>query len=330
MLTSVDLLRTCRGEFRAAYDLNSKPSANLASCMELGIPSTQRTEFYDYDESAPEPVLQDRHEDMAEDTIASRVFSVTNLKYSRAIWFHEDDVEDRQTGGIATRARTLGSRFAMIPERVFALIAAAGTNRDLLRALPLAPDGAALFATTAGGVARFGATGGNLLTGNGVATGAAIRKDFWLAYAQFLLFQGTEGEPLLESVMDNATFTIRFNASLLEVFSEAFRQERTMQLVTESSANVGGAAVSNTLVEAGRKYRLWPTSRITDSDWEIYIDAPGVKKPIFEQKRRAVRVIEETVQNSREARRNGKLAITATMRSGFGIAPAFGAIKINN
>ena len=330
-LSSADLLRDIRAEFTNTYNTQATVSPNLSACMALGITSTKREEHYGYHESTPGLERWDRGEDMPEDEILSKSFSVVNYSFAKAIGFYEDDVEDMQLAGFREAARRVATKGKILPERMFFQIMRAAANAQLLQAIPNAPDGAALYAATAGGAARFGATGGNIVTGSGVASAAAIRTDFWDVMERFGAFQDTEGEPLLEDELDGSIVVVA-PRSASEVFTEAFKQERTIQIVENQagSENVGGAAVSNSIRAGNLNVKLWFSQRITDNDWSVFIDSPTVPKPIFEQIRQAMRVIEENRNNSRAARRSKRHAILADMRAGYGVALPYGTIKVNN
>ena len=274
MITSTDLLRDIRSEFLLTYRRQVGRSKNLSLGMSF-VPSTKNTERYGYWESAPHLERWDRNEKMAEDELLGRSYSVQNLDWAKAIGFHENDVEDVQLEGFRERARMLAGRAAKIPQDVYFQIKTGATNAALLKSIPTAPDGAALYAATAGGAARFGVTGGNILTGSEVASGDAVRADFWSAMERFRLFQDTEGEELLDDEIE-AGVLIEFNANLEEVFHEAFKQERTVQIVQNvaGAENVASSAVTNTIRERGLPITLWPTQKITDNDWTVTLTSP--------------------------------------------------------
>ncbi len=330
MITSEDLLRDISSEFLLTYRRQVGRHRLLPMVMKLGVGSTKRTERYGYWESTPTIDRWDRGEDMPEDEILGRAYSVVNLDWSKAIGFHDNDVEDVQLSGFRERARLLGGRASKLPQDIMFQMITAASNARLLKAIPNAPDGAALYATTAAGVARFGVTGGNIITGTGT-TGAQIRSDFWQSMERFRLFQDTEGEELLDDEVD-AGVTILFNANLEEQFHEAFLQDRTVQIVQNVAAaeNVAAAAVTNTAKERGLRVELWPTQKITDNDWTIHLQSELVPKALFEQTRQAPRTFEESRANSQRARRTKRNAIMVDMRAGFGVNLPYGTIKVNN
>ena len=331
-LTSEDLLRDIRSEFLSTYNRNVKADSKLGLVMRLGIPSTKRTERFGYFESTPTLEHWARGDDMPEDDLLAQSYSVSNLSWGKAISFHEDDAEDVQLGSIREQSRRLGARASKLPQDVHFQILTAASSSTLLPSIPNAPDGAALFAATAGGAARFGVSGGNIITGDGVATGAAIRADFWEAMARFRLFQDTEGEELMTGDEIDAGVVIEYNAANAEVFHEAFKQDRTVNIVQNvaGTENVGGAAVTNSAKESGISVTLWPTQKISDNDWTITLKSPMVPRPMFQMVRAAPRVIEENRTNSTRARRSKKHAVLIDARFGFGINLPYGSIKVNN
>ena len=330
-LTSADLLRDIRAEFLNTYNSEAKTSANLPLVMQLGIPSTKRTEYYGYHESTPGLERWDRGDDMPEDEILSRSFSVENFSWAKAIGWFEDDVEDMQLAGFREKARAVAYKGKILPEKIFFQVVTAAANAQLLQAIPNAPDGAALFSATAGGGDRFGVSGGNIISGSGVASAAAVRSDFWSAIERLGAFVDTEGEPLLEDELDGELVVVA-PRSASEIFTEAFKQERTIQLQTNvaGTENVGAAGVTNSIRAGNLSVRLWFSQRISDNDWTVIVNSPTVPKPVFEQIRTPMRVIEENRSNSTKARRSKRQAILADMRSGYGVALPYGAIKVNN
>lgn len=330
MITSEDLLRDIRSEFLLTYRKQVGRHRLLPTVMKLGVPSTKRRERYGYWESTPHLDRWDRNEDMPEDEILGRSYTVTNLDWSKAVGFHENDVEDVQLSGFRERARMLAGRARKLPQDIFFQIMTASTNARLLKAIPLAPDGAALYAALAAGVDRFGVTGGNIVAGSGT-TGAQIRSDFWRSMERFRLFQDTEGEELLDDEVDEGV-TVVFNANLEEQFHEAFAQERTVQVIQNVAANenVATAAVTNTIRERGLRVQLWPTQKVTDNDWTITLASELVPRPTFEQVRQAPRTFEENRTNSSRARRTKRHAIMIDARFGFGVNLPYGSIKVNN
>jgi len=323
VLTSDDLFRDINATFLSTYADTVGRHQSLPGAMRLAVPSSKRRERFGYYESPPVIERIDRGEAIVEDAYRAISYTVENLTWGKAIGFHEEDVEDVQLGDLREVARRLAIRAAQLPEQVFFQILQGTASSILLKKIPTAPDGAALYATTAGGNPRFGVANGNLLTGTGVATSGAVRSDLWSAIEQAKLFQDTEGEPLLADGDIDAGMLVIYGAGNEEVFREAFLQGRTVD------RGGGGQSVTNTILESGMNVSLWSTQRIADNDWYVFFTGCE-PKPVFETMRRAPRMIDETRDNSERARRNRILATLLDMRAGYGVNTAYGTVKINN
>ena len=327
--TSDDLFRDVQATFLETYQDVIGRNQKLGNAMALGMPSDKRKEFYGYFESPPTIDRIDRGESITEDSFKAISYSVENLTWGKAIGFHEDDLEDIQLGDLRQVARGLAKRAAVLPEQVFFQILQGSSNASLLKAIPTAPDGASLYAATAGGSDRFGVSGGNIVSGSGVATGSAIRDDFWNAVERAMQFQDTEGEPLLDDGIIDKGVTICFNAANLEAYLEAFVQTRTSSLGA-SLTPFSNAAVTNTILEGYQGgITLWPTQRISDNDAYLFFNDIG-PKPVFEQVRQPPRLIDETRENSERARRYRIMATLLDMRAGYGVNVPYATVKINN
>jgi len=321
-VTSDNLFREINGAFQKTYRDVVGRSALLAACMRLGVPSSKRKEHFGYLESPPKLSRLDRGQSISEDGFRAISYNVENLTWAASVGYYEDDLEDLSLLDLRAHAQQLARRAAALPEQVFFQILTGSSNASLLKAIPTAPDGAALFATTAGGSARFGVTNGNLLSGNGVATSAVIRQDFWAAVQQAMQFQDTEGEPLLSEGVVDSGVTVVFGASNMEAFAEGFKQTRTVD---------SNAAVTNTILEGySGSVRLWPTQRITDNDWFIFFGSESIQRPIFETMRQAPRLIDEDRSNSERARRQRIFSTILDMRAGYGVSLPYGCVKVNN
>tara|TARA_Y100000310_G_scaffold334113_1_gene413079 strand:- start:5374 stop:6384 length:1011 start_codon:yes stop_codon:yes gene_type:complete len=320
-----------RADFADAYRQSYEGvAARLSSVMDLGIPSDKLTEIYAYFQSAPYPRLWTRGQGIPADAFGSVQFSVTNRDWAIRIEWHENDREDDLTRSLMERAREAGRNFATLPERIFfQLLLNDSSNTELLPAIPNAPDGAAMYATTdSGGSARFGITNGNLLTGTGIASSAAVRNDFFGAVEQMRGFQDTEGQPLWsDSILDRG-FSVVFGVHNWQVFAEAFQQGRTLAAATTAQSN---AAVTNIIMESGLNIDLWPTQRIPSSDDDFFVFSKGAPhKPVFQQMRRALRESYGNMDNSDSARETKIEHVQWDSREGYGLMLPYQTVKINN
>ena len=328
-----DLLRDVRFEFRDAYkDTWKGVDAQLGSVMRLGSPSTKLTEYYGYPESPLHASRWDRGEGIPSGGFKTVAFNVTNYRYARRVTWERTDREDDQLQGILPTARATGSRFALIPERAFFEIET-GTA-SILPAIPNAPDGVDLFnATDGSGANRYGVSGGNIITGDGVATTQAILTNFYEAIARFLLMTDTEGQPLWGEDVIRKGVTVIYGSALIKAMGEAFIQIRQFQSVASATSPYGpaAAAVTNLVKDMNFNVSLYATPRKTDNDWSVWLNAP-VAPAVFEQVRDPLeeRQFLSADNNSDAVRDTETEGVQFRARLGYGVGPAYSAIKVNN
>jgi phage major head subunit gpT-like protein len=306
--------------------------ARLAAMMDLSLPSDGSYEIYPYFESAPYPTRWDRGNDRDFAGFKDVSFTVYNLDWNVGVLVHENDLQDDRTKSIMRRAMDAGTNMGGLPERVLYQMMTGATDAALLQAIPNAPDGAAPYSATDGtGAARFGATGGNLLTGSGVATSGAVQADFFSAMEQIRLFKDTKSQPLFDDDIVQKPIVITYNAANDMVFREAFLRQASLSVVQNVAAteNVAAAAPSNVILASGLQVTLMPTQRITDNDWFVFFDGCPVK-PFFQQKRQAVRMLQQAPENSDRARLTKEVGWMWDSREGYGTNLTFGTLKVNN
>lgn len=324
VFTASQITQWVRTEFTGIYNRTYDTYKDwLAPVMEQDLPSTRSTEFYGYYLASPHMKVWRRGEMASFKGFGSVSFSVENKDWVIGCDWHENDERFDQTKSLVDNARKSGARAAMLDYRVFLQIITDVVDVDLLAAIPLAPDGAALYANTAGGVARFGATNGNLLGGAGIATPTAIRTDFWTATEQFRLFQDGEGQELLTAAELDAGYTVIYGAANDLVFREAF-----VQGITQGSTG-NTNAVTNIIHDSGVKVTLRPTQKIADNDWFVF--ANGVyPRPVFSQAAYPLRETPFDFSNSDQARKTKVKSMMWDQTKGYGVALPIGTIKINN
>lgn len=321
-----------RSEFNDTYLVirNRQAESRLGLVMDLSIGATNRVHEFAYFEAAPHMEFWRRGDSIPTDAMGSVQFSVPIFEWARRVPWHKNDRKDDQTGSLVDSARRAGESAALLPQRFFFDLIT--NNAGTLPAIPLAPDGAAMFATTAAGVARFGVTNGNLLTGTGVATVAAIRGDYYAAIEQWKLMLDGKGQPLFaDETIDGGVILIHA-AENTEQFEEAFLQRRQGILGPDNSTDaVTSVQVSNLVQDASRNIQLWGSNRLSGNDWFLFLrNAP--KLPTFMLNREGVQEFTslEGDNNSDFTRDTGGEYIQWEERSGAGIALPYAAIQINN
>ena len=326
------------GTYRRMYEAQRE---RLARVMNLDLPSTKRTEFYFFWQSAPHMVKWAYGEQMSEGGFKGVRFNITNVRWGRAISWQADDRADDQTNSLLDQARGLGQSAALLDERVLFQIMQGTTDADLLSdaggdpgnestagGVPNAPDGQALFSTTSdGSAARFGATGGNLLTGSALTTGpleASMRTDYWAVREQWGLMQDTEGQPLFNSQDLEGEVVFALAADNWEIATQAFQRS-----VIPVAAGSGGAGVTDELGARGLTPTIWPTQRITTDDFYSALASVG-NRAVFSQSREGINEVIATMENSDIARQSDEESIRFKLRRGYGVAEPYALIRTNN
>ena len=321
-----------RNDFVDTYTAirNRQADGRLAQVMDLNVKATNRQHEFAYIEASPHVTLWRRGDPIPQDAMGSVQFTAVVHEFGRRVAWSKWDRADDQTQSLYDAARQCGESAGLLPERFFFDLINGGGGGGAANTLPFvpnAPDGAVFFATTAGGAARFGATGGNLLTGSGVASISAIQTDYYSAIQQFMLFQDGKGQPLLSPETIAAGAIVIYGAANVKIMEEAFIQKLQGRVLGTDA----GTTPSNVVLDASRNIDLWPTPRITNNDIYVFLKNPP-KKPTFLLEREALKEFTslETDNNSDLTRSTAEEYIQWEIREGAGIALPFGAICINN
>lgn len=307
--------------FMTTYQQVAKKNPRLQQLMQMGVPSNKRREYYGYFESPPLPERWDRGRPIPMESGRAITYDAVNLDWGKALGIHENDADDLKLGSARDWAQGLAKRYNTLPERIGFQILTGSVNQKLLASLPLAPDGAALFSATHGsGAARFGVTGGNIVGGSGVNNAGQIRDSFFDATERLRLFVDTKGEPLHDESLLDSGYLIIYNAEFDQLFREAFKQSITVD---------GNAGVSNIVLETGMGITLWPTQRLTGSDFIVHA-AGAEPKPLYEQVRSPLRTIESDRGNSDETRNTKFSKFFTDMRMTVGVNLPYATIQVDN
>ena len=313
-----------RTEFWDTYAAvnNRVADSRLSQVMNLSVGADNRDHDFGYFESSPHFDLWKRGGEITSKAMDSVSFNVPVYEWGRRVPWLKWDKDDDRTDSLMDVARQAGASAAKLPERMFFDLIQNQTT--ILPAVPTAPDGAVMFATTAGGSARFGATSGNLLTGTTGVNAANILSDFYTSIQQFMLFEDTEGQPLLGDDLMRQPFVIIHPVASTEAMEEAFLQKQ----------QDGGsqASVSNVVADTAKRVTLWPSPRLDSvdtRDWYIFLGAPP-KEPTFFLDREGVQKQTSLMEdnNSDLTRKSAEESIQWYSRSGAGIALPYGAIKV--
>lgn len=321
VLTANVLVNGLRSEFTDTYTKvrNRVADSRIGQVMDMSINVDNRTKEFAYFEAGPHAEFWRRGDPIPTDAMGSVRFTATVHNWGRKVQWHRDDRMDDQTQSLMDAARMAGESFGLLPERMFFDLIQGTTTT--LPAVPTAPDGGAMFATTVGGANRFGASSGNLLTGTGVSSVSTVQADYYSAIQQFMLFQDGKGQPLLSPETIAAGVIIMMAPANLRIFEQSF-----LQKLNQASS----AATSNVVQDASRNVELFPAPRITGNSWYVFLKNPP-KKSTFMVTRQDV--VEQTSfqgdNNSDQVRTVLQESIQWDSRVGAGIALPYGAIKVS-
>lgn len=319
------LRRGLRDAFANAYDTMAEQiREELAPVMDE-FPADTNQEYYAYYESAPHPRYWPRGSEVQKSGFKSVQFSVINYDYGVEIEWHKNDELDEQLGKLRSRAAQAGNNFAYSDTQAFFDLLQGTTS--YLPGTVTAPDGANIYATTAGGSNRFGASNGNLLTSTGnncFSSSSVLRGDIWRAVEQFLLFQDTEGKQLWPTDMVK-DIIVYFAADNLDVAVEAFN----LNWHSYSTVTAGNIPIQNSLMSGGIKIEPRPTPLITTDDAYVFLrNAPH--KPFFKQIRTPMEELPFDERNSKESARTLLRSLIFHEYSGYGAFLPYQTIKLNS
>lgn len=260
--------------------------------------------------------------------ISSKAFKDMGLTIRVDAWgtkveYHRDDAKDDQTGSLVTMAKNSGGLWFQRDDSNWFQVFNATTDSDGLPAALTAMDGAACFSATDGdSAARFGVTGGNIVTGQAFTSGAGIRAGYQAALSRMFQFQNTESQPLLDPGAKN--FLVFGAAADLAAYNEGFKQQMVLGAAPTSTSNGG---VSNVIADAGYNVTLNITQRLGTGVMVVACTDVPVK-PLVRAKRADPEENFETMENSDRARDTRKEAVQYHARTGYGVGLPFGLIKV--
>lgn len=326
IIASAVLANGLKSEFADTYTKirNRQADGRVGMLME-GVGATNRYHKFAYMNAAPHMELWKPGDTVPTDAMDGVQFEAVVHNWARRVPWSKWDRKDDQIGTLVDAARMAGQSAALLPERfLFDMLNGATTT---LPATMLAPDGAAIFATTAGGAARFGATNGNLLSGSGLTTTATVLADYYSAMEQFGLFQDGKGQPLFSPEVVGSGVLIVHAIADTEIFEAAFLQRRQGRVIGTDA----GVTPSNVVQDASRSVELWGSARLATGDWYIALKNPP-KKPFALLDREGVQEFEalEGSNNSDHVRNTGQEYVQWETRQGAVPLLPYSLIKINN
>lgn len=310
-----------QANFAHTYASSSAAEKALASkVMSMGEGAKARTVPLAYFETTDYPEYWPYGEDIPEGNNQAVSYSVTIRRWAKRIRWNRDDVTDELTHTLKQRALQLGEHFGTLHVRILFQILRNSVDPLLLPVVQNAPDGAALFSATAGGAARFGVTGGNIISGNGVVDVASIVRDYYRGIVRFTQQLDTKAQPLHNPGQSDAGIMVIYGTANKEVFERAFYG--TIQQGIQ-------AGISNPIKDTGKNFQLWETARITDNDWFIVLTGDPLKA-IGQFEVEGMETTEADWSNSDEARTRDVGYFQAKARYGYSVNLPYQIMQVDN
>lgn len=257
-------------------------------------------------------------------TMGERKHKTVTRDFGLDISWKRTDREDDKTQTLYQDAKQIGEGYATFPDEFMIQVITGASDYRLLPVIPKTPDGAGLFSATEGnGSARFRLSGsgygGNLLTGGGV-TPIKIREDFFkVKNLMFAKMKKPNGEDFIYSDNRLKRFMIMYSPELDEAMQEAFKQKIVLDT----------AGVSNIMIDSNNVPELWMNNRLSGNSYYIFnLDADVM--PFIFSTHKAVDTIEYNRTNSDLARFNRLEGILTEYRVQYGLAEAYGVVKVSN
>lgn len=325
-----------RAGFENAYEsVWPNMTAMLSPIVDFGLPAVSETNTAAYPLSAPHPKIWNRGEDVSEQGFGFKKFTYVVRDWEGKVTWHQNDERYDQTKSLVKQAEQTGANMARLVWRVANQIVTATTDSSLLPAIPNAPDGAALYSATDGAsAARFGVSGGNIVTQTGT-TGTAVQADLYTTLQRFSNMQDTEGQELWPADMLQGGLTIVHGPSMLKAVADAFQQRINVVSMTAAGAQdasvgvVAAGAKSNVILDAGFQIRTICSAKITGTKLYVFLENVP-RKPLFHYRPPGGEMVTafEDMTNSDRSRKTGLKARQWTESWGMAVFLPYGTIVI--
>lgn len=321
------LTQGIRNEFAFAYSpAYQTVMSEISQVMWADATSDKISELYGGMKSPLHPVAWKPGDIIGSKSLLSSQYRVQNRDFGRRVYLPRNYTDD-QTGTVMAVSRGLGQNWAMLPERIFYQYIQAGTDADLLPAVPTSEDGNALYV----GTTRYGSASGNIVTQTGSSTVQQIITDFFSVVRRFMEFQDTESQPFWPAdIVRRNGVTVFYGSSLTLVMQQTAVQLLAHSVSTgvDATTPATGAATTNTLIASGIPVTWVPSQRITNTAIYTFLRGlPVEKRPIVRQVREGMTEAQGNWSTSDHTRDTGEEYVQFKSREGWGSYLAIGTIK---
>lgn len=287
---------------------------------ELGYDKAQ-VSSYAWKEALPFPKKYEFNRGRQHQEIKDVRLDVKVSPYELTIDARRDDIFFDQMKDLKAHLEYGVKRMLQIPHKQATefLTGVADINPDL----PVSTDGAALYSTVNGDSEnRYGVSGGNIVTGSGATTTAAVSDDIFEAQERAMQFLDPASELIYDE--DDVKFSnlhLMFPPQMTKV---AQKIAKSGFLRTDTSNTVS----EDNIMYGELTYHINP--RLTDAtDWYVFIDHP-VWKPFVKRQQTDIEAIWADITNSDIAREKDLEMLYSKWYCGTAVWCPFTTIKINN
>lgn len=315
------LTQGIRNEFALVYAPRYKGVMDrIGGVVWLEVTSDKISELYGFLNAAIYPVRWDPGNVIGAKSITSVQFRVTNRDFGRRVYLPRN-YEDDQTGTAYQVARALGQNWATLSERIFYQIIQAGTDNDLLPAVPTPADGSALYISTT----RYGSSDGNIVSVTGTSIVQDVITDIFDVKRRLIEFQNTESQPFWDMSDVDRGLTIFYGSSLTQVM-----EQTRSQVLVPFANSTSNAGISNAIQDARFVPQFVNSQRITNTSWYAFLNGvDGPQRPLFRQVRKQMSEAQGNWATSDHTRDVGEPYVQFDSREGWGSALAIGTIRVS-
>lgn len=321
------ILPGVRDDFVNSYKVQSmdRVKSQLAGLMKLELSVGARRERFAFPEATPKVSRWDSGTGITHRSFNYRQWEGEVQRWGVAMDWLKIDEEDDQLKALQSQAMDVAQRYAYLPWEVAMQQLLGGTaSPDLLPGALLAPDGAAMYATVDGnGNPRFGVANGNVVGGSGVASEAALVKDFYAAGIRLHQFLDQAGK-FRWRAWQGQVVRIFAPQALREVFEAAFKRPGL------SLATLGGATTAAGVGQTANVYvkDIVYCQELTGNSWFVtFEDLPA---PLNYAERTAPELYVVTPQMSGPQAEQGMVSLYTNARAMYLLGPCDSTIKISN
>lgn len=293
------------------------------------VPTRQgvgKSDTVGYFGAAPNPQYWEDGDGIPSSNMDSFTFNIVHKAFGIKVPFTWDDVRYDRTGSLMEMIRDTANNWKRLDPRVLFQFVNNGVDSLLYPTVPLCPDGALMYATTAGGANRGGVSGGNILSGAFMDSAAEALLGLVGAYNRACSFLNTEGQPK-QSAASLRKMVVIWPQAYATVLQQALGQPLTTN-------DASSAAVTNFVTEGklqgigigGLVIYPWVTPMLTAKEFFVFF--PDVKRSFGRSDVEPVQELPADFGNSDTARDYKQFSVSFHNLAGHYLAPFYGTVNV--